>query len=374
MQIKDFLVEQWLNAHEDNAKYNTAETCVDSVSLNQLFELFGNKEEILNSIVNTRLTYGHIYGTPKLKQNIASMYENMSEKNIITTNGAIGANFLSLYSIVEPEDEVISVFPTYQQMYSIPESFGAEVKLLKLKPENKFLPDLDELKSLVTKNTKIICINNPNNPTGSLMEENMLKEIVEIAKSVGAYIHSDEVYRGLYQEEDVRIPSIVDLYEKGISTGSMSKVFSLAGLRLGWIAASEDIISEMAKRRDYNIISCGMIDEIIATYVLDNKEIILKRNHNIVRENLKILEDWVKGEPRVSYVKPRAGTTAFIKYNLDIPSMDFCKGLLDETGVLVVPGKAFDVEGCFRIGYAFDKEHLITGLEKISKYMDKVEK
>ena len=181
-------------------------------------------------------------------------------------------------------------------MYSIPESFGATVKLLRLKPENQFLPDLDELKSLVTEKTKVICINNPNNPSGSLMEEDMLKEIIEIAKSVDAYIHSDEVYRGLYQEEGIKIPSIVDLYEKGISTGSMSKVFSLAGLRLGWIATSEDIILEMIKRRDYNIISCGMIDEIIGAYVLENKEIILKRNHDIVIENLKILDNWVKGD------------------------------------------------------------------------------
>lgn len=145
------------------------------------------------------------------------MYENISEKNIVTTNGAIGANFLTLYSLVEPGDEVVSVLPTYQQMYSIPESFGANVKILRLRPENNFLPDMDELRSLVTKNTKMICINNPNNPSGSLMKEELLKEIVEIAKEVDAYVHSDEVYRGLYQEDDLVIPSIVDLYEKGIS-------------------------------------------------------------------------------------------------------------------------------------------------------------
>ena len=110
MKIKDFLVEQWLNTYEDMAKYNIAETCVDSVSLNQLFELFGNKEEILDKIINTRLTYGHIYGKPKLKQNIATMYENMSESNIITTNGAIEQT-LSLYTLVEPGDEVISCCP-----------------------------------------------------------------------------------------------------------------------------------------------------------------------------------------------------------------------------------------------------------------------
>ncbi len=374
MEIKEFLVEKWLNTYEEDAQYNTAETCVDSVSLNQLFEMLGNKEEILNKITNTRLTYGHIYGKPELKQNIATLYEKMTEKNIITTNGAIGANFLSLYSLVDPGDEVISVYPIYQQMYSIPESFGAKVKLLLLKPENNFLPDIGELKSMVTEKTKLICINNPNNPCGSLMEEGMLKEIIDIAKNADAYIHSDEVYRGLYQENDIKIPSVADLYEKGISIGSMSKVFSLAGIRVGWLAANENVIDEVAKRRDYNIISCGILDEIIANYVLDKKEIILKRNHNIIKENLIILDNWVKNEPRVSYVKPRAGTTAFVKYHLDIPSIDFCKGLFKNKSVLIVPGKAFDVEGFFRLSYAYDKEQLKIGLKLISEYMDELEK
>lgn len=373
MKIKDFLVEQWMNAYEDGAKYNIAETCVDSLSLNQLFELLGNGEEVLDDIINTRLTYGHIFGSPELKQYIGDMYGGISEKNIITTNGAIGANFLSMYSLIEPGDEVVSVLPTYQQMYSIPESLGANVKILQLKPENNFLPDVDELKVLVSKNTKMICINNPNNPAGSLISEDMLLKIVEIAKEVDAYVHSDEVYRGLYQEEDVDIPSIINLYDKGISTGSMSKVFSLAGLRLGWIVTNEEIINKVAKRRDYNTISCGVIDEKIATYVLKNRDKLLKRNHQIIRENLKILDQWVNKEKRVSYIKPKAGTTAFIKYHLEIPSVDFCKGLIEEMGVLVVPGKCFDMEGYFRIGYAFNKNHLETGLKKISDYMDMLE-
>lgn len=370
MEIKEFLVEKWMNEYENDAIYNLGETCADSLSLNQLFELMGNGEELLDKIVNTRLTYGHIFGAPKLKEYIAEIYENVSTDNIVTTNGAIGANFLSLYSLVEPGDEVISVMPTYQQMYSIPESFGADVKILRLKPEDNFLPNLDELRSLVTKKTKVICINNPNNPTGSLMDKDILNEIVEIAKSVDCYILSDEVYKGLYQEKDAEIPSIVNLYDKGISTGSMSKVYSLAGLRLGWIVASTEIMEKIAIRRDYTTISCGILDEMIATYVLKNRDKLLVKNHLLVKKNLEILDQWVKKEDRVSYVKPKAGTTAFIKYDLDIPSEDFCKNLIKETGVLTVAGSCFDMEGYFRVGYAFDKDHLATGLEKISEYMD----
>jgi hypothetical protein len=127
---------------------------------------------------------------------------------------------------------------TYQQHYSIPESIGAEVRLLNLNYENKFLPDLDYLRSIVDDNTKMITINNPNNPSGSWIPLDVMKEIVEIARSVDAYVLCDEVYRGI-SEDGSYLPSIVDIYEKGVSVGSMSKCYSLAGLRLGWIVSRD---------------------------------------------------------------------------------------------------------------------------------------
>ncbi len=370
MKIEPFKVELWMNEHEEKAVYNTGETCVDSISMEELFELAEiNKEEKLTELMQKRLTYGHIFGNPVFKQGIASLYKQISPEQVITTHGAIGANHLVLYSMIEPEDEVVAVLPTYQQLYSIPESFRATVKRHTLSPENNFLPDLAEVRQLVTEKTKMIIINNPNNPAGSLMDEGMLKEIVAIAESVGAYVLSDETYRGLTQAEEDS-PSIADLYDKGISVSSMSKVFSLAGLRLGWIATrNPEVIEECSLHRDHNTISCGMLDEELAGIALANKDKILARNKKIVRDNLKILDEWVQKEKHISYVKPQAGTVTLLYYDFDRPSCDLCIDLIDNHGLLFTPGDCFEFEQCIRIGYACKTEELIAGLNKFSEYL-----
>ncbi|MDD5842349.1 MAG: aminotransferase [Solobacterium sp.] len=370
MNIKPFKVEEWMNKWEVGAKYNIAETCVDSISIDQLFELTGeNKQEFLQKMSARRLSYGDIEGMPELREGIASLYKTIKPENIIPVHGAAGANHHVFYSLIEPGDEVISIMPTYQQLYSIPESFDAKVKILQLTKDNGYLPDLDSLKKLVTDKTKMICINNPNNPTGALMSEEILKEIVEIAKSADAWILCDEVYRHLTQEDSYS-PSIADLYEKGISVGSMSKVFSLAGLRLGWIATHDTkAIKSFLSHRDYNLISCGMIDEMIASIALKNKDKLLKRNLTIVRENLEILDNWVKQEKHVNYIKPKAGTTALIYYDLDIPSVQFCEEMYKTTGAFVTPGDCFEMPQSMRIGYAYGKQDLINGLKAISEFI-----
>ncbi len=368
MIIKPFKVEQWMNEFEDDAIYNIGETCVHSITLKELLTLSGeDQQEFMEKVMDKRLTYGHISGSPEFKEGICRLYENLKPGNILTTHGAIGANHLALYTLVEPGDRVISVLPTYQQLYSIPESYGAEVKLLKLRPENDFLPDLEELKGLVNSSTKVICINNPNNPTGALIPEGTLKAIAEVAESVGAYVLCDEVYRGLSKEGYSK--SIVDIYERGISTSSMSKVFSLAGLRLGWIAASEEIIARCFEHRDYNTISCGMLDEIFAGLALKHADKLLERNRAMVARNLEILDRWVSNEPHISYVKPKAGTTALLYFDAAISSREFCVLLMKRYGVLLTPGSCFELDKCARIGYACSTETLEQGLEKLSEFM-----
>lgn len=370
MKIKPFAVEEWMNAWEVGAKYNIAETCVDSISINDLFRLTGeNKEEFLTRLCERRLSYGDIEGFPEFREGVCKLYKSLSIENIVPTHGAAGANHHVFYSLISPGDHVISFMPTYQQLYSIPESFGAEVHTIHLREENDYLPDLDELRRIVTPETKMICINNPNNPTGALIPENTLLEIIEIARSVDAWILCDEVYRHLSQS-DMWCPSIADLYEKGISVSSMSKVFSLAGLRLGWIATRDmDAIKRFLSHRDYNLISCGMIDEMIAAAALKHSDILLKRSRDIVRENLKILDNWVNSEPHVSYVKPQAGTTALVYYDLDIPSYAFCEEMYKKTGAFVTPGDCFEQPKSMRIGYAYGKQDLIDGLKAVSEYI-----
>lgn len=372
MKIKDFGVEIWMNLYENNCEHNLAETCVESLTVNELLDLAGNKEKIVENILNMQMSYGDIEGSPRLIKGIQSLYKTVKHEQVTVTHGAIGANALTMFSLVEPGDRVVSVLPTYQQHYSIPEAYGADVQILKLKPENNFLPDLEELKSLVNNNTKLICINNPNNPTGALMNEDFLKKIVDIAKSVDAYIICDEVYRGLNHEGNGFTTSIVDLYDKGISSGSISKTFSLAGLRIGWLAGPEDFIEAVNRRRDYTTISCGRIDDYLAAIALENKDKIIKRNHNIVRENIKIVDEWVANEPHITYNKPKAGTTAFLKYDIDMPSEEFCVKLLESKGVMLVPGAALHTEGFLRLGYAYSPKALKIGLEKLSEFLKEI--
>lgn len=161
-------------------------------------------------------------------------------------------------ALVESTDNMVCVLPTYQQHYSIPRAIGADVRILKLRLENDYLPDLDELRSLVDKNTKMITINNPNNPTGSWIPRETLEAIRDIAAEADAYVLSDEVYRGI-SEDGSYMDSIVDIYDKGISVGSMSKIFSLAGLRMGWIASkSQEALHLCLERRDYDTFPAGM--------------------------------------------------------------------------------------------------------------------
>ena len=288
---------------------------------------------------------------------------------MIPTHGAAGANHHLFCALVEPGDKVISVLPTYQQLYSIPESLGARVELLPLSPDTGFLPDLARLEELAQGGVKLICLNNPNNPTGALISQEMLEEIVAIARRHGAYILCDEVYRHLTQEEGY-CPSIVDLYEKGISVSSMSKVFSLAGVRLGWIASRDPgVLEHCLIHRDYDLISCGMLDETVAALALKHGDKLLARNRGIVRENLSILDAWIQREPHVSYVKPQAGTTALVYYDLDIPSYDFCKEMYHATGAFITPGDCFQQERCVRVGYACDRKTLVNGLEAMSAFL-----
>ena len=374
MKIKPFYVEEWMNAYEADAKYNIAETCVDSISLEELWELSGfDGERFWTDFCKKRLTYGDIEGLPAFREGICGLYRSICPENIIPTHGAAGANHHVFYSLIDPGDRVVSIMPTYQQLYSIPESYGAKLAVLPLRESEQYLPDLDELQRLVTPETKLICINNPNNPTGALMSTELLRQIVEIAESVDAYILCDEVYRHLTQE-DIWCESIVDLYKKGISVSSMSKVFSLAGLRLGWIAShDQNFLKACLSHRDYNLISCGMIDERIAAIALENKDILLKRSRGIVRENLEILDTWVNSEPMIHYVRPRAGTTALVYYDYPLESYEFCIRMYRETGAFVTPGDCFEVPASMRIGYACDTQTLKDGLAAVSSFLRTLE-
>ncbi len=372
MKIAPFGVELWLNEFEDRARLNLAETSISALSTRELLELVGAGESAVNELLDTRLSYGAIPGSERVRTAIASTYRTVSPERVVLAHGTIGANHLAHLVLTGTEDHVISFSPSYDQHAAIAESIGAETTVLPLLPENRYLPDLQQLRSAVKPSTKLICLTNPNNPTGTLIPTEMLAEIVEIARSVDAFILCDEVYRGVEAEGVEPAESIADLYEKGIATGGVSKAYSLPGLRVGWTVVPEGLLAAFGDQRDYSIISVGALDDLLAALALENKEALLNRSRSIINRNRAIVEQWLEGEPRASWIAPDAGSAALLRLEAPVDSRAFAVGILETHGVLLTPGSAFGVEGHYRLGYTCDEETLREGLRLISDYLDRL--
>jgi len=377
-----------MEKHEINAKYNIAETCAASISLEELKDLSEDKERNIWS-PSTKLTYGPIRGSEEFRGNLANLYsakKPFRAENVLITPGAIAANMIVFYGLIGKGDHVICHYPTYQQLYEIPTSLGAEVDLWHSKEDRKWQLDVDELKGLIRPNTRMIIINNPHNPTGAIIPKATLDALVELAEEHDLIIHSDEVYRPLFHSVSPGAPefppSILSLpYAKAIATGSLSKAYSLAGIRVGWIASrSPEIIEACAQARDYTTISVSQLDDQIAAYALSPNCIhaLLGRNIQLAKRNLEILERFVERHRwACDWVKPVAGTTAFIKFSKmgsEIDDVAFCEALMEESGVMLVPGsRCFgggnNFNGFVRFGFCCETNVLEEGLEKLGEFM-----
>jgi len=370
--VRPFGVERWFSRYEFTVGVNIAESCIKPLSLKEIADIAG--PAFLEEFEGLTFGYTDGSGDPALRRAVASMYEGATEDNVLVTVGAIEANFLAFNALIQPGDEVISVFPAYQQLYEVPEAAGAVVKRWVLRRENRFAPDLDELRRLITPRTKMIVINFPHNPTGVALSPELLEEICGIACERGILLHSDEVYRGLRLDGGPPSPSAWD-YRRGgvVVVGSMSKAFGLSGARIGWIVASPEIIRRCAELRDYVSICPAKAGEVVARAVLENRVKVMERNRWIALENYGILREWLReNEEFVGAVLPFEGVVAFPWLRFPMPSEEFCEGLVREHDVLVVPGSRFETEGHFRVGFGYAREKLIAGLDRLSTYLRKV--
>jgi aspartate/methionine/tyrosine aminotransferase len=381
---------QWMDKYETTpGVLNIAETCAASLSIDDLVALCEDRNVPQPLSTSTKLTYGAIRGSQALRERLASLYSArvsspLSTDNVLITPGAIAANFLLFYTLIGPSDHVICVHPTYQQLYAVPKSLGAEVSLWKLRKEKKYIPDLEDLKSLVKENTKMIIINNPNNPTGASIPKSVLQGLVDFAQERDIIILSDEVYRPLFHglgPMDAEFPpSLISLgYKKTIITGSMSKAYSLAGIRIGWIASRDSaIIEAIATARDYTTISVSQLDDRIATYALSASVIhsLLGRNIKLAKKNVALLETFINEHSNIcSWVKPNGGTTALVcfeKRGEPVDDVQFCVDVIKKTKVMILPAsKCFGQEfkGSVRIGFVCETEVLREALQKLGQYI-----
>ncbi|HYA48232.1 MAG TPA: aminotransferase class I/II-fold pyridoxal phosphate-dependent enzyme, partial [Burkholderiales bacterium] len=287
MNIETFKMERMQSTWENVVDFNLSESGVHPLSVRE-FLTPGEVEEL----AGVGLGYTQTNGTPGLRAEIARLYPRIGADQILATAGSSEANFLLMWSRIEPGDEVVFELPNYMQMWGLLRGFGANVKPFRLRRSLGWQPDLDEIRKLVTSKTKLIVLTNPNNPTGSVLGREAMDGIIKLAASAGAWILADEVYQGA-ELSGVRTPSFWGSYDKVLVTNGLSKAYGLPGLRIGWIVGPEDVVQKVWPYHDYTTISPSALSDHLATLVLapSRRERILERTRTILMANLPVLED-----------------------------------------------------------------------------------
>jgi aspartate/methionine/tyrosine aminotransferase len=371
MRLDRFEMERLQSTWENRVTFNLSESSVHPMSVREL----AGDPEFLQGLLDTPLIYNQSNGSDELRTAIAAQYPGATLDNIEVTNGGSEANFVAIYSMLEPGDEVVIVLPNYQQIWGLTRSLGMVVKEARLHEEHNWAPDLDELASAVTGKTRMIVLCNPNNPTGAILSAMEMDAIVRIAGRNGAWILADEIYQGS-ERDGVTTPTFHGRYDRVIITNGLSKAYGLPGLRIGWIAAPEDLIAKMWSYHDYTTIAPGTLSDTLARVALspEGRARCLERTRSICRHNFPLLREWMENHGRMfRMVEPRAGAIAYVHYDLPINSTRLIERLLSEKSVLVVPGDHFGMDEYLRIGYGPPPEYLRCALDHIHEVLSTIE-
>ena len=307
MKLQPFKLERYFAQYEFNVKYLLGASDCESFSISEILEWEKNATEQFHKL---HLGYTESLGHPKLRTEIAKLYQNINAQQIIVHSGAEEAIFLFMHALLKPKDHVIIHAPCYQSLIEIPREIGCSISKWQASEKNKWALNHEKLKELTNKNTKAIILNLPHNPTGYLMEKKQYMQLIEYCRKYGIYLFLDEVYRYSEYNPKIRLPAAADIYEKAVSLGVMSKTFGLPGLRIGWIATqNKKIYQKIEQLKDYTTICNSAPAEFLATVALKNKNKIIKRNLNIIQNNVDILDRFFKKKPHTLLMGETKGRT-----------------------------------------------------------------
>jgi aspartate/methionine/tyrosine aminotransferase len=353
---EQFCLERWQSLRDFKARYNLSESGVEPLRIGEI-----------GGIEDASMGYGHTKGTPELRSMVASQYKECDAEDVLITNGGSEANYVTTLSMVEPGDELVVEMPNYMQTVGLLKGIGAKIKYFWLKGEC-FGFDAEEFSKLITADTKAIFLTNPNNPSGSIIRGEQLKKIVELARDVDAYVVSDEVYRGLELEGDIT-PSILDYYEKGLATSSLSKVYGLPGLRIGWVAGPRDRIEKAWEVKDYTSISPAIPSQALAVKVLEKRSKYVERARAITSRNMRLARSKLESSGAFAWHTPDAAPFILARTLFTSNTLDYCEYLFRKGGVLINPGECFELPGRVRIGLGnSNQQWLNEALEQLVYY------
>lgn len=365
-RLPEFQLERYFARWEFTAPYLLCASDIEGLTLRELLSLAD--EESRSLWEGLSLGYTESTGLPVLRREIATLYETATPDDVLTFAGAEEGILVALASLLAAGDHAIVTWPCYQSLEEVGRGAGADVSRWELREADHWMPDPAELRALIRPNTRLIVVNFPHNPTGVLPDAGTWNEIIAIARQSGAWLFSDEVYRGLEYDPAERLVTAVDGYERGISLGVMSKAYALAGLRIGWIACrDEGARKRMATRKDWTTICSSAPSEVLALMGLRARDRILERNFDIIRGNLLHLDRFfLRQGDRMRWEKPRAGCIAYPRLEGE-PIDAFAARLVEREGVLLLPGSAYGHSGNhFRIG--FGRRNMPEALSRLERF------
>ena len=311
-------------------------------------------QECLNLWNHLQLSYTETYGLPLLLAEISYLYaDTIKHQNILTFTGAEEGIYATCHALLTSQDHAIVVTPCYQSLESIPTSI-CDVTTISLAHEKNWELEPAQIKQAIKPNTKILIINYPHNPTGATISKEKQLELIELARANDILILSDEVYYYMELDPADRLPMMASIYEKGLSLGVMSKAFGLPGLRLGWIACQDTVaLNRLSNIKHYLSICNSAPSEILSLIALRNKDVILQRTLEIMRNNIALLDDFFNDhQDCFSWVRPKGGCIGFPKINSTMSSHEYSEQLLSVKGVVTLPGGLFNFsDNHFRIGF-----------------------
>lgn len=356
-------LEEWMRLYYFDTELDLGSSGVSVFSLMDLRHLLNISQEELDAVVfHDSSSTGHL----QLRQAIAQRWLHGDPEYVMVTHGSSEALFLVMNALLQPGDEVVVLDPCYQSFFSIAEAIGCQVNRWPMRFTQRFVPNLDELRSILSSRTRMVIVNFPHNPTGASLTPLEQQELIQLLRKDGIYCVWDAALRDLtYTTEPLPEPLLQ--YERAISVGTFSKAYGLPGLRFGWCLAAPAILQQCIRIRDYMTLHLSPIIEFLARIVVEKIDILLDIRLAQARANLDLLITWLQqNHQHVEWVPPQGGVTSFVRIKHLANTEEFCHYLARTQKVLLVPGTCFGYPEHVRLGFGCASAELVEGLARLS--------
>lgn len=370
--LPDFRLETYFSRWEFAARHHLTASDAQSMSLSELLALASPEDR--HAFEHLHLGYTQTYGAPALRDAIADLYSGRGADDVVCFAGAEEGIYIAMRVLLEPGDHAIVVTPNYQSAETVPLAI-CDVTGVALDPDDHWSLDIDKVAAAIRPNTRLVSINFPHNPTGKILERDRFDALVALCRRHGIWLFSDEVYRPLGPSGTVHLPAAVDVYEKGLSLGVMSKAYGLPGLRIGWIACRDrELLQRMERYKHYLSICNSGPSEQLALIALKARETILARIRGLIDTNLVHLDDFFgRWRDRFEGYRPDGGCVAYPRYLGKEGVEAFTADLVEKAGVLLLPATNYvsalspTPTDRFRIG--FGRGDCVEAIEALEGYL-----